>query len=181
MIGRRHLFGLMAAGVLAPAAFGHTTYNQWIVYRQKHLLIGSHRGDPPTYTHAQAVSDALEVFLPEARARPARAPFPGRLASLLATRQMDVCVVSTADAAAILAGDGDFAAYGAVPLELLADLDGYLLVAHADFPAHHGWLIASALREAKLSATEPTTDLPVHRGARAFMDGVPMQHVVEPT
>ncbi len=82
---RSLLTGLVA---LAPAADAHTLYNQWIVYRRKTLLIGSHRKDMGTYARALQLAEALGHLLPEAAARAARAPHPERLASLLATRQL---------------------------------------------------------------------------------------------
>jgi len=42
------LIGLALAAASCAAAGAHTPYGQWVVYRQKHLLIGAHRGDART-------------------------------------------------------------------------------------------------------------------------------------
>ena len=173
---RRAFVAALAAGALAPAAQAHTMYRQWIVYRQKHLLIGSHRQDLRTYEFALDLSQTLNHLLPEASARAARAPHPERLASLLGTRQLDLAILSRDTALAIRAGSGTFAPYGQVPLTAIAEEDGYLLAAHADFTPHHGWLIAAALDQ---GGTVPGAQgFALHQGAEAFLAGVPMEDLL---
>ena len=171
---RRAFLGALAAAGLAPAAQGHTIYNQWVVYRRKHLHIGCHRKDPRTFDLAKSVVAEINHALPEAAARAARAPFPGRLASLLATDQLEIAVLSWSHAAAIRAGEGEFAPYGPVPLSLLAPLDArHVLVVHQAFPVHHGWLVAAALSEVGMA--EPPENAPDwHAGVAAYRRGDPM-------
>lgn len=134
-----------AAGLLLS---GHTPYGQWVVYRRKHLLIGCHKRDPETYRLARQVVASLAEHLPEASARPARAPSAGRLASLLNTDQIEVVVLSAEEARAMSAGTGDFQPYGPVPLRRLVDLETRLLLAHAGFPDRHARLVSDALQHA---------------------------------
>jgi hypothetical protein len=134
---------LVAAGALVLG--GHTPYVQWTVYRRKHLLIGSHRADLGTWHAAQEIVALLEEHLPEARARVARAPNAGRLASLIGTHQLEVAVLGPADAAAMAAGEGPFAPYGPVELALLSPFGRYALVSRRDFPPPHARAVASAL------------------------------------
>jgi len=169
---------LRAAGAAAAALVlcGHTPYGQWVAYRKKHLLIGCHRADPETYSLAKAVVAELDAHLPAAKARVARAPHAGRLASLLGTEQMEVAVLDATDAAAMAAGSGPFAAYGPVAITLLAPVETKLLVARAGFPDRHAWLVTGALAGTDLTAAAQTGEgslLPWHPGARAFMDGEP--------
>ncbi|MEL7174652.1 MAG: hypothetical protein AAFN05_17015, partial [Pseudomonadota bacterium] len=82
MLKTRRRFLAAALWAVAGNAAAHTPYGQWVVYRQKHLLIGAHRGDARTYEQAKAVVAALEVELPAAAARVARGPHPQRIASL---------------------------------------------------------------------------------------------------
>lgn len=173
MLGRRTFLTLIAAGVTAPAANAHTLYNQWVVFRKKHLLIGSHRKDPPTYDLAVEVVEILEHLLPDASARAARAPHPERLASLLATGQMFLSVMSRDQASAMKAGSGEFAPYGAIPLTYVEDLGSRLLVSHRDFPPRHAWLVTAALREVGFgyAPSEAVVDLERHPGAQAMIDG----------
>jgi hypothetical protein len=177
---RRYVLGLAlraAAGTaVAVLLTGHTPYGQWVVYRKKHLLIGCHKADPVTYDLAKRVVKLLEEHLPAAKSRVARAPDAGRLASLLATAQMDVASLSAADAAAMLAGSGRFEPYGPVALRLLTPLQGRLLIARADFPKRHAWLVAAAL-----GGTDVTPEfdavhnpaIPWHPGSLAFLEGRP--------
>ena len=177
---RRRLLGLtLRLGIGAGAALllsGHTPYGQWVVYRKKHLLIGCHKADPGAYELAKQVVAELEAHLPAAKSRVARAPHAGRLASLLATAQMDVATLSKAEAAAMQEGSGDFAPYGAVALRLLLPLGDRLLVARSDFPERHAWLVTAALAGTELAPdveTAEAVDLPWHPGSRAFLEGLP--------
>lgn len=176
---RRHMLAGLVAGAAAPAANAHTMYNQWIVYRQKNLLIGSHRKDLGTYAAALQLAEVLGHLLPEASARAARAPHPERLASLLGTRQLELAVLSSPDVRDMRAGLGKFAPYGSIPLTLVAQVDAHLLVAHQDFTPHHGWLVASALDQSGIVPGETAQDpLPSHPGVDAFLDGVPMEDLM---
>jgi hypothetical protein len=166
-------------GVLAAAAFvlcGHTPYGQWVVYRKKHLLIGCHKADPPTYDLALATVAILQEHLPEASARVARAPDARRLASLLSTDQLETGILSGTDASSMAAGTDGFEPYGPVPLRLIAPLEHRLLVAHQGFPDRHAWLVSAALfgtvvaGEPDLAQTHP---IQWHPGSLAFATGKP--------
>ncbi|MEM7060707.1 MAG: hypothetical protein AAF557_24260 [Pseudomonadota bacterium] len=172
MIRRKFLTGV-AALVASPAA-AHSLYGQWVAYRRRNLLIGCHRKDPATFELAQALVADINHALPKAKATPARAPHPERLASLLGTDQMELAVLSNPVARAIAEGLGKFHAYGTIPLLQVAGLGGHALIAHAEFPDRHAWMIRSALSgSAILDETEPSS-LPWHPGAVAFEAGEPV-------
>lgn len=173
---RRHvLTGLALAATWVAAASAHTPYGQWVVYRQKHLVIGAHRGDDRTYELAQAVVAALDEELPEARARIARGPRPQRIASLLGTGQIFIAVLSEAEAELMAEARPPFDGYRPTPLRVLADLGGgYLLFASPDLPEDHAWLVAQALGHSLLGDAPKGTGLPIHPGAAAFWSGAPL-------
>lgn len=175
-MNRRRLLRLGVAASAVMLLGGHTPYGQWVVYRKKHLLIGCHREDPETYALAKRIEDLLAEHLPAAKARVARAPHAGRLASLLGTDQLEVAVLSTSDAKAMLRGSGRFSPYGPIRLSLLLPLGDHLLLAHEDFPEKHAWLVASALAGTELapSLINPSVlGIPWHPGSRGFFDGHP--------
>ena len=182
---------LAGAGLLLT---GHTPYRHWDIYRQAHLLIGCHKADPETYALAQETVIVLADRLPKAKARVARAPHPERLASLIGTGQLAVAVLHRDDAFAMATGSDRFAPYGALPLRVLAPLGERLLVAHADLPERHAWLITGALVGSPLvpdidrpktqtsttngattqdTSLEGSAWLPWHPGSRAFLTGAP--------
>ena len=168
--------GLAAAGIYLLAG-GHTPFNQWVVYRKKHLLIGCHRKDPLTYDLAKLLVAQLEEHLPAAKARVARAPTAGRLASLLGTDQLEIAVLAAADARDMAVGRGDFAPYGPVPLRVLAPVSGKVMIAHADFPPRHAWLVSDAILggdPAKAAPGLPEFDLPWHEGTGSWIAGEPV-------
>lgn len=165
--------GAAALAALPGIASAHSLYGQWLVYRQKHLLIACHRADPAAYPLAKRLEAVLTEHLPQARTRIARAPFPGRVASLLATDQMKFALVSSQEVAGMAAASGDFAPYGKVETQLVAAMDEHLLVCRADVPPHHGWLIRAALVEAALpSPSEAALVQQRHSGVAAFDAGL---------
>jgi len=167
---RRRALLLSAAMLLAPPApvGAHTPYRQWVVYRRRHLLVGCHRRDGNAYERAKAIEVWLAEALPAARVRVARAPDAARLASLLATDQLELALVRDVEAAAMRAGTAEFAPYGAVSLETLAGIGRHRLVAVSTFPAGHTTLLLDALAAAP-AAVRPslpkTPATPLHPAA----------------
>ena len=174
---RRRLLATAGIALGALLLGGHTPYGQWVVYRKKHLLIGCHRADPDTYTLAKGVVAELDLHLPEARARVARAPTAGRLASLLGTGQLEIAILSPADGQDMAAGAGPFKPYGPIPLRLLAQLGDHLLTVHSNFSPSHAWLVSDAVLNSRLS-NSPSADevppLPWHAGTRLRILGEPL-------
>lgn len=134
----------MCAGAL-PGAFAHTPYGQWQVYRRKHLLVGCHKDSEETYSLAKQIVSELDVHLPAASARVARAPTAQRIASLMGTDQMEVAVLSAENALDMAAGKGKFKPFGQIPLRVLIVVDDWMLVCNADMPDRHAWLVSDAL------------------------------------
>lgn len=173
-MNRRKLLRLSAAASMVMLLSGHTPYGQWVVYRKKHLLIGCHRGDPETYRLAKDIEETLAEHLPAAKARVARAPHAGRLASLLGTDQLEVAVVGQSDAVAMLRGSGPFSPYGPIELRLMLPLGDHLLLSRKDFPEKHAWLVAGALSGGALTPAPVAISDPVipwHPGSRSFFEG----------
>lgn len=155
------------AGVAAPAR-GHTPYGQWVVYRQKHLLVGAHRGDPVTYDLAKAVVAGLEEELPSAQARVARGPRPQRIAALMGTGQLSLAVLSADEAAAMAGSLPPFEDYRPTPVQTIGDLgDGYFLFAAPEFLTEHAHLVTEALDHAGV-ARPPSAEHHLHPGALAY-------------
>lgn len=172
----------MAAILLAAlqplSAHAHTPYKQWAVYRQKHLLIGCHKDAPATYDLSKQIVSLLESELPAASARVARAPAASRLASLLATDQLNLAVLAPDIAQAMAAGDDKFAAYGRIELTTLLAMDEFLLVGHTRLKDHHCWQITKALEPFGNQSKTSTPALPWHKGSELYLRGEPMPHKV---
>ena len=108
-LDRRALLKATAAGAASVLLAAHTPYGQWTVYRQRNLFIVASRTDEAALLLARAIVEGLAVELAASRARVTRAIDPVRIASLLATGQLDVAVISREDASAMLAGSGTVA------------------------------------------------------------------------
>jgi hypothetical protein len=178
---RRGVVRLGAAALGALFVGAHTPYGQWTVYRQRNLFIVASRTDPAALDLARALADGLARELPESHARMTRATDPVRIASLLATGQLEVAIVSHGEAAAMLAGAGGYRAVGTMPLRKLAELGGHVLVALETFRDRHAYLLAAAvdhlrpgLPVAPAAASEALPALPDHEGALAYRSGLPL-------
>ncbi len=184
IFSRRGLGRLAAAALGAVLLGGHTPYGQWTVYRQRNLFIVASRTDPAALDLARSVAKGLATELPESHARMTRATDPVRVASLLATGQLDVAIVSRAEAVAMLAGAGDYRAVGPVPLRKLAELGPHVLVALDSFRSRHAYLLAAAIDHlrpdlplAPAAASDALPALPDHNGAQAYRSGLPLPPV----
>jgi TRAP-type uncharacterized transport system substrate-binding protein len=160
---------------------GHTPYRQWKVYRKRYLLILTSKTDGPSYPLGKIVAEILANHLPASKARVTRAPHTKRIGSLLSSGQMDVALLSRADALAFKEGRGEFRGSGPVDLRTLFAIGGYLLICRDDFPKAHAYLVARTLDHNRDQL--PTSDsrvpsradnmVPVHPGALAYLRGQP--------
>ncbi len=176
--GRRAFLGqALLAGVWLLTS-GHTPYNQWNLYRQKHLLILTSKSDPDGFALGQAIAETLVARLPSSGARVTRAPDLARVASLMSTKQLDIAVLGRQGARAMHDGASPFESYGAVALRVVANFDDYVLVSRDDFPALHGYQVAAALAgvgdhagDGGVVATAGQPGLAMHDGAATFLSG----------
>lgn len=145
------------------------------------LLIGSSRDDPAGYELGRRVAETLAHELPESHSRASRAPTAQRLASLIATDQLDVAVLPWSDGIALAEGSPPFAGTGPVALTALYGFGDHVLVGRADFPASHAYLVSGTLDRSLGSASGDGLRmdgrggaLPLHSGTRAYALGHPM-------
>ncbi len=171
--------GIAAGAALFTAA--HTPYEQWVVYRRRVLLIGSSRDDPEGYRLARHVAEILGRDLPESRARVSRAPTAQRLASLIATDQMDFAVLPWSAGAAMASGRTPYADLGGVPLKGLFGFETHVLVCLAGVPAAHAYLVSRTVDGAigpdsggGLAMAKAGGALTLHPGALEYVAGRPM-------
>jgi hypothetical protein len=177
---RRRFLTLAAALSGTVLLCGHAPYRQWIVYRQTHLVILTSRDDPGADDLGERCAAVMRSVLPDSKAAVGRGPRVQRIASLIATRQAEVGIVSAGNAVAMYHGEGPFGGVGAIPLRVLVQNDAYRMVCRDDFPQQHAYLMAEALAgaEAPLGLVVPRaeeSDIPVHSGALAFASGVPLE------
>jgi len=179
VINRRQFLSVAAASAGSVLLCGHSPYRQWMVYRETHLMILTSRDDLGGDDLGEKIAAIVRGALPDSRATVGRGPRVQRIASLIATRQAEVGVVSRPNAMAMFHGDEPFRQYGAIPLRVLVQNDAYRLVCRDDFLSEHGFLLAEALMEngRDLGLSIPGRDavdggdIPPHVGALAFAEG----------
>jgi hypothetical protein len=179
-MNRRMFLTSAATGAGWLCLTGHSPYRQWIVYRETHLVILTSRDDPGADDLGEKLATLVRQALPDSKAVVGRGPRVQRIASLIATRQAEVGVVSRGNALAMSSGAGPFEEIGPIDLRVVVRNEDYLLVCRSDFPRPHGYLVAEALMASgdhDLGLMIPRADqagIPAHAGALAFAEGQPL-------
>jgi hypothetical protein len=171
LLSRRAAWRVLAGLLVAGLVEAHTPYRQWVVYRKKHLLIGTDKTVEGSYPLGKRLAAVLAEKLPESRARVARAPNSTRIASLLATGQFDVALLPSQQAVALEQGRPPFASYEAMALRSLFASGDFLLVCRPDFPEEHAYLVTSILVRDSDQKIDSTVEflIPLHPGSRAYL------------
>jgi TRAP-type uncharacterized transport system substrate-binding protein len=162
---------VLIAGIFASClAKAHTPYKQWVVYRKKHLLIGTDKSIEGSYPLGEQLASVLAAYLPESRARAARAPNSERIASLLATGQLDIALLPRKQAVALTDGEPPFTDYGPIELHALYVIGDFILVCRADFPEQHAYLVTETLVQniSKTTAISIEPEIPLHPGSKNY-------------
>ena len=73
---------------------GHAPWGQHHVYRQIHMLIMCSKLDRGAFEFSKNVVSFFQVYLPEAKARVARAPHEERIYALMKTNQIPLALLS---------------------------------------------------------------------------------------
>lgn len=170
-VSRRTALGLIVGIFLSSLVKAHTPYKQWVVYRKKHLLIGTDKSIEGSYPLGKQLASILVVYLPESRARVARAPNSERMASLLTTGQLDVALLPRRQAVALAHGDPPFTDYGPIELRTLYVNGDFLLVCRTDFPDQHAYLVTKTLVQniSKKPQLSLESEIPLHPGSRNYL------------
>lgn len=175
---RRRFFALAAAAAGWTLLTGHAPYRQWVIYRETHLTIITSRDDMAGDALGDRIASIVRAALPDSKAAVGRGPHVQRIASLVATHQADVAVVSRTHASAMFRGEPPFEQYGRIPLRVLVQTDSHQLVCRDDFLPQHAYLITEALMESPrglvLSVPAAEADVPAHPGAAAYVEGRPL-------
>lgn len=179
---RRRVLAGLSIGLAAVAVSAHTPYNQWNVYRKKHLLILTNKVETGAHQLGLRLAELVAEVLPESGARVTRAPSLQRVASLLSSDQLRIALTGRRNAIAMATGLPPFADYGGIALSLIATFGEFALICREDVPDRHTWLLARALDEVRAELPLPMHPaggerafsdpfLPLHPGAAAYFAG----------
>lgn len=142
---RTELLKLVLVGVAALGLPAHSPYAQWYAYRAKHVVIVA---EESRLEAATAVAALVAASWPESKAVAGAARSGREVVSLLRSGQLQVGLLSTADA---LSGAST------VPLRALGVVRGQIVVVLASYPAEKALRISRAL-----GAVPVTAPIPLH-------------------
>ena len=176
---RRTFLAALPLLMFAPGLAAHSPYRQWMIYRQRHLLIFAARTDPTADRLSEDVAKVLLEHLPTSQAEAARAPHEQRIASLITTDQADVALLARESALALTQGRGEFAYFGPSQLRVLVENASHQLLCRENFPKAHAFLLAQVLVEQGTAMGFTVPDRPAlqedavsaHEGALAYLRG----------
>ena len=178
---RRAGLRLLCAGAAVWLLSGHSPYRQWDVYRKARLVLLASATDETSVRLAQALAVIYAQRLPQSRATLARARDTNDLVRLIASKQLEVCLLHEAEAHAAFSGAEPFADNGRVALRTLAALgEHHLFVCLEQVPKAAAYLLVEALSEhwrdldpalvqrAPGPKPSPALRVPLHPGALEF-------------
>ena len=173
MLNRRFLFRLsLVPGFLL--LLGHAPWGKWQIYRHRHMLFLSTREDKPSYPFSKTLVSIIELYLPEANPRPARAKDYRTVHGLLSTDQMPVAVLSKNVARSLILGEEEFKNYTPVEMKLLYDFGDIVLITRPQMPEDHAWRIVDAILRSnsfKLFDYKNDLSIDIHNGALKSLKG----------
>jgi TRAP-type uncharacterized transport system substrate-binding protein len=167
MIERRALAlcFIALAGLLLP---GHSPYAQWYAYRAKHLVVVTDGQRPGAMELATTVASAVTAKWPESKAVAAEARSPAEALHLLATGQLQLALVRSADARDAMEGRGWFTGEEKLPLRAIAVLGTDVLIVLQTYPRDRAQRLARAIADSTALASRVSTGsagIPFHPGA----------------
>ena len=173
---RRAFIGALPATLFPLMALAHSPWGQYAVYRQKHLLILSTRDDAQSYGYSKRLVDAINMAVPEASARPARAINLDRAYNLLRTDQFQFALLSSENIEAMRSSTGLFTGKPSVDLKTIYRFDNLEFVVRADFPENLVAIVTNAVLSnlSSLPGALPPEELrkyaTLHAGARKAIE-----------
>lgn len=133
---------------LAFLLCGHAPWGQHEVYRQMHMLVMCSKTDHGAFEFTKDLVFVLDEYLPEAKARAARARDTERLADLLITNQIPLAIISNELLETLTKSNSDIFQNLLETSKTLYTFSDMVLIVNHDFPKKHMKVIINSLSEA---------------------------------
>ena len=118
------------------------------------MLILCSKEDKESYRFTKKLSNLFDIFLPEAKARPARAKDLERLHSLFFSKQFSLVILSHDLAKSFILAENQFRDYKKVSAKIIYSFKEMILFSVLDFPEVH----AKKITEALIAASKDSYD-----------------------
>ncbi len=116
---------------------GHAPWGQHEVYRQMHMLVMCSKKDLGAFDFTKNVKVILDEYLPEAKARVARARDSERLVNLLITNQIPLAIISDNLLIDLKNKEAENFANLLKYSKTLYSFENMILIVNHDFPKHY--------------------------------------------
>ena len=126
----------------------HAPWGQHEVYRQIHMLLMCSKTDKGAFEFTKSLAIIFEEYLPEAKARAARARDPERLANLLITNQIPLAIISNSFLSKLKKEDLEIFDELLEHSNTIYTFKNMSLISNIKFPENHIVFIAEALNKA---------------------------------
>ncbi len=127
---------------------GHAPWGQHEVYRQMHMLLMCSKTDNGAFEFTKDLANIFDEFLPEAKAKVARARDSERLTDLLSTNQIPLAVISNKFLVNLRENDPSVFKDLLEHSKTLYTFKNMFLIANHSFPEKHIIVIVEALFKA---------------------------------
>ena len=146
MIASRKLIYILVC--VAILIMGHAPWGQHHVYRQIHMLIMCSKLDSGAFEFSKNVVSYFQVYLPQAKARVARAPHEERIYALMKTNQIPLALLSYDLIEKIIERKEKFATYLTEEAKVLFFFSDMVLISNNQFPEKKSKIIFDSLIKA---------------------------------
>lgn len=124
---------------------GHAPWGQHHVYRQIHMLIMCDKKDVGSLERTKNLVAFFNDYLPEAKARVARAPHENRIIALLQTNQIPLALISYKHLNKIINKDKNIYDFFSKETRVLFFFSEAVLISNNDFPIEKSAKIVATL------------------------------------
>ena len=124
---------------------GHAPWSQHNVYRQIHMLMMCSKKDVGAFEFTKKLEEKFNIYLPEAKAKVARAPHIERIFNLLKTDQIPLAVLSYNLIHDLIESNQEYRAFFVNQTKLIFPFSEMVLISNREFPSEKSKIIFDAL------------------------------------
>tara|TARA_B100000963_G_C22632883_1_gene675916 strand:- start:3763 stop:4296 length:534 start_codon:yes stop_codon:yes gene_type:complete len=144
----------------------HAPWGQHQVYRQMHMLIMCSKKDENAFGFTKELAQALDIYLPKAKARVARARDEYQVIDLLRSHQMPLAIISYDLLERIKNYDNEYTDHLKKNTKLIFPFANMILLASKDFSSEKSLMVYEAIYKA---TNETELSIEIGKGLNSFI------------
>ena len=131
--------------LIIPFLYGHAPWGAHQVYRQLHMLIMCSKKDPGAYDFSKKLEKAFDIYLPEAKAKIARAPHSKRIFNMMLSDQIPLALLSYDLLDKLIEDSNENVSFFKDKTKMIFSFSDMVLIANQNFPSEKSIKIYNSL------------------------------------